>query len=61
MFIVVLFVTVKPGNFLNAHQEQVLSGVGTNAREKDAGKGYRRVNMVQILYTHACKWKNETC
>jgi hypothetical protein len=24
-------------------------------------KGCRRVNMVQILYTHVCKWKNETC
>jgi hypothetical protein len=20
-------------------------------------KGYRKVNMVQILYTHRCKWK----
>jgi hypothetical protein len=25
------------------------------------GKGYRRVNMVQILCTHVCKWKNQTC
>jgi hypothetical protein len=24
------------------------------------GKGCRRVNMVQILCTHVCKWKNET-
>jgi hypothetical protein len=23
-------------------------------------KGCKRMNMVQILCTHACKWKNET-
>jgi hypothetical protein len=22
---------------------------------------WRRVNVVKILYTHVCKWKNETC
>jgi hypothetical protein len=26
-----------------------------------AGKGYRRVNAVQILCTHVCKYKNDTC
>jgi hypothetical protein len=31
-------------------------GVGTREREEDVGKGYRRVNMVQILCTHVCKW-----
>jgi hypothetical protein len=25
------------------------------------GKDCKRVNMVQILCTHACKWKNDTC
>jgi hypothetical protein len=24
-------------------------------------KWYRMVNMVKILCTHVCKWKNETC
>jgi hypothetical protein len=24
-------------------------------------EGYRKVNMVEILCTHACKWKNKTC
>jgi hypothetical protein len=24
-------------------------------------KGCRRVNIVQILCTHVCKWKNDTC
>jgi hypothetical protein len=28
---------------------------------EDVGKGGRSVNMVQILCTHVCKWKNETC
>jgi hypothetical protein len=25
------------------------------------GKGCGRVNIVQILCVHVCKWKNETC
>jgi hypothetical protein len=25
------------------------------------GKGCGRVNMIPILCTHVCKWKNETC
>jgi hypothetical protein len=24
---------------------------------EEVEKGHRRVNMVQILYTHKCKWK----
>jgi hypothetical protein len=27
----------------------------------DIRKGCSRVNMVQILNTHVCKWENETC
>jgi hypothetical protein len=27
----------------------------------NVGKWWRMVNMVQILSTHVCKWKNETC
>jgi hypothetical protein len=42
--------------------EQVLPlGVGTSGRGKELGKGYGRVNIVQILFTYVCKWKNETC
>jgi hypothetical protein len=33
----------------------------TSRRREDVEKGCRRVNMVQILCTHVCKWKNETC
>jgi hypothetical protein len=31
---------------------------GTSGRE---GKGGRRMNMLQIMYTHVCKCKNDTC
>jgi hypothetical protein len=41
--------------------EQVLpDGIGTSWRE-EVEKGRGRVNIVQILYTHVCKWKNEIC
>jgi hypothetical protein len=29
--------------------------------ERDEGKGCGRVNIVQILCIHVCKWKNYTC
>jgi hypothetical protein len=42
--------------------ERVLSGrVGTSGSGEEVEKGYGRVNMVQILCTHVCKWKNDTC
>jgi hypothetical protein len=28
---------------------------------EEIGRGCGRVNMVQILCTHVCKWKNDTC
>jgi hypothetical protein len=31
--------------------------VGTSGKGKDVEKGCRRVNIVQILFTHVCKWK----
>jgi hypothetical protein len=34
--------------------------VGTSGRGEDLRKGCKRVNMVGILGTHVCKWKNET-
>jgi hypothetical protein len=46
----------------NRRAEQVTSAwVGTSGREEKVGKGCGRLNVVQILYTHVCKWKNETC
>jgi hypothetical protein len=44
--------------------EQVLrAGVGIwyQWEGEEVGKGCGRVNIVQILCTHVCKWKNETC
>jgi hypothetical protein len=35
--------------------------VGNSGRQEEVGKGCRKVNMVQILCIHGCKWKNETC
>jgi hypothetical protein len=34
-----------------------VSGVRTSGRREDVGKRCRRVNTVQILYTHISKWK----
>jgi hypothetical protein len=28
---------------------------------EDIRKGCRRVNVMEILCTHVCKWRNETC
>jgi hypothetical protein len=32
----------------------------TSGRGKEVGKGCGRVNIVQILSTYVCKWKNDT-
>jgi hypothetical protein len=46
----------------NKKVKQLLSGEdGTSRREEEVGKGYGMVNIAQILYTHVCKWKNDTC
>jgi hypothetical protein len=37
-----------------------LGWVGTSGREKEMGKWWVRINVVQILYTHMCKLKNDT-
>jgi precorrin-2 methylase len=34
--------------------------VGTGGREEMTGKGVRKLNTVQIMYTHVCKCKNDT-
>jgi hypothetical protein len=36
------------------------SGVGTNGNGEEMGKGYRRVNLVQIMCTHVYKQNNGT-
>jgi hypothetical protein len=35
--------------------------VVTSGSGEDVEKGLERLNIVQILYIHVCKWKNETC
>jgi hypothetical protein len=35
--------------------------VGTSGRGDEVGKGYGRVNMVQVLCIHVYKWKNDAC
>jgi hypothetical protein len=36
-------------------------GVDTSVRREEVGKGCRRVNMMQTLCMHVCKWKNDIC
>jgi hypothetical protein len=36
-------------------------GFGTSGTGEDIRKGCKRVNMVEILCTRICKWKNEAC
>jgi hypothetical protein len=44
--------------FKNRRVEQVLfNGVGTSGRREEVGKGCGKVNIVQILCAHVCKWK----
>jgi hypothetical protein len=35
--------------------------VGTSGRGGDGGERGRRMNTIQIMYTHVCKCKNDTC
>jgi hypothetical protein len=38
-------------------QNRSCLGAGIGGKGEEVGKGYRRVNMVQILCVHVCKWK----
>jgi hypothetical protein len=38
----------------------LIRGVGTSGKGEEEGKGCWRVNIMQILYTHVCKLKNDT-
>jgi hypothetical protein len=47
----------------NRRVKQVLpgaGGVGTSGRGGGEENGHRRMNMVHVLCTHVCKWKNAT-
>jgi hypothetical protein len=30
-------------------------------RGEEVGKGYKNMHILQILCTHVCKWKHDTC
>jgi hypothetical protein len=46
----------------NKRVEEVLpEGVDTSGRGEEVGKGYKKVNTMQILCAHVCKLKNDTC
>jgi hypothetical protein len=46
----------------NSRAEEVLpGGVGIRGRGEKLGNVCSRVNIVQILCTHVCKQKNDTC
>jgi hypothetical protein len=36
-------------------------GAGTRGKGKDLRKECRRLSMMETLYTHVYKWKNEIC
>jgi hypothetical protein len=36
-------------------------GAGTSGKGEEGGKGHGRVNKVQILCPHVCKWENDIC
>jgi hypothetical protein len=43
-----------------ARQKGPIWGVGISRKEKEVKKRCKKVNMVQMLYTYVCKWKNDT-
>jgi hypothetical protein len=64
---------MSKGNFLYSYLKQKKSHffftksenrkakqVGISGQEEDVGTVFRSMNIVQILYTHVYKWKNET-
>jgi hypothetical protein len=43
-------------------EEKILpEGADTSGRGEEVRKGCKRVNMVQIVCTHECKQKKDTC
>jgi hypothetical protein len=46
----------------NKRAKQVLPGIFVTSGTGEAVRKWgRRVNIMQILYTHECKWKNDIC
>jgi hypothetical protein len=55
---VLLTKSIEEWSLINRRPKQVLpGGISTSGRGKRVGKGHGRVNIVQIQWTHVCKWK----
>jgi hypothetical protein len=50
----------KIGEQMELERTNSASGIDTSGRGEEAGKGCKRVNIVQILCTHDCKRKKDT-
>jgi hypothetical protein len=64
MFLVLSFMFFSSEKLEDRRAEQVLPGVGVWLALVGGGGGREkgwRVNIVQTMYTHVCKYKNETC
>jgi hypothetical protein len=62
MFLALSFMFFFSTKSENRRVDQVLPDwAGGAGRRGEVGKGYRRMNMVQIIYTHVYKCKNDTC
>jgi hypothetical protein len=56
MVIYFFFYKIKEGRTGHARRGGLEQWEGGGSRER-----VWRMNMVQILCTHVCKWKNDTC
>jgi hypothetical protein len=58
-----IFYVFSSTKWENRRAEQVLWGkpVGTGGRGDVAGEKGRMMKMMKIMYTHVCKYKNDTC
>jgi hypothetical protein len=61
IFFCFFFYKIREQEGVTGSAQGVRKVVGTGGREEVVGKMGRRMNMVQIMYTHVCKRKNDTC
>jgi hypothetical protein len=46
---------------IGEQEDRIVPGEGVSGRGEVVGKGGKRVNTMQKMYTHLCKYKNDTC
>jgi hypothetical protein len=56
-----IFYVFSSTKSVNRRENRFWVGVGIGERREVVGKGGRRINIVLIMYTCACKCKNDTC